>query len=107
MIGEFGFEQEHREQRRWLILRVLDAGKPIGASEYIMATCLEGLNLTCNREELRRDLRFLQEIKLIDLDEQELDYGWYGRLRAEGAHVVDYKTPAPEGIARPARHASR
>lgn len=101
MTDEFGFEQKRREERRWMILRVLNAGRPIGASEDMIGLCLRDTSQVCGKDELRKDLDYLRSLKLIEIDDGVEELGWYGTLLAEGVGVVEYSKPCPAGIARP------
>jgi hypothetical protein len=97
-------EQARREAARWIILRILDAGRPIGVSDTIMARILEGERLPAARRELRRECDYLHGLGLIEVEDE--DEGFFAaRLTAAGIDVVEYASPAPAGIARPARTA--
>lgn len=48
-------EQLQREDARWKMLRVIDAGRPIGVNESIVHRILSDLELRFTRVELRRE----------------------------------------------------
>jgi DNA-binding transcriptional ArsR family regulator len=95
-------EQKRRKEARWRILRILDAGRPIGASETIIATVLGDTKMEGTRDAVRRELDCLRELGLVEVS--DLDDGTrFARLTADGVDVVEYTAAAPAGIARPTR----
>jgi DNA-binding transcriptional ArsR family regulator len=102
-MDAINLEQKQREEARWRILRVLDAGRPIAVSETIVWRVLADLKLTLTLNTLRRELSYLRDLGLVELD-GERDETWYAKLTAQGVDVVEYTTPAPAGIARPRKY---
>jgi hypothetical protein len=102
-MNAINLEQKQREEARWRILRVLDAGRPIAVSETIVWRVLADLKLALTLNALRRELSYLRDLGLIEIDGEE-DETWYGKLTAQGVDVVEYTTPAPAGIARPRKY---
>jgi hypothetical protein len=96
-------EQKHREEARWRILRVLDAGRPIAVSETIVWRVLADIKLPLTLNTLRRELSYLKDLGLLELEGEENET-WYARLTAAGVDVVEYTTTAPAGIARPRKY---
>ena len=96
-------EQRQREEARWRILRVLDAGRPIGVSETIVWRVLTDVKLSMTVNALRRELSYLRDRGLLEI-EGEHEETWYARLTASGVDVVEYTAPAPPGIARPRKY---
>lgn len=95
-------EQKRREDVRWRILRILDAGRPIGVGESIIARVLSDTKLDGAPDAVRRELDYLCGLGLAEVS--ELDDGtWHARLTADGVDVVEYTAVAPAGIARPVR----
>jgi hypothetical protein len=94
--------QKRREERRWIILRILDAGRPIGASESIVGSVLSDTKLDGSPAAVRRELDYLCGLGLVEVS--DLDDGtWHARLTANGVAVLEYVVAAPAGIARPAK----
>ena len=54
-------EQKQREEARWRILRVLDAGRPIAVSETIVWRVLADIKLAITLNALRRELTYLRD----------------------------------------------
>jgi hypothetical protein len=96
-------EQKNREEARWRILRVLDAGRPIGVSEKIVWRVLDDVRLPLGLTGVRRELDYLRNSGLIEL-EGEGSSEWYAKLRARGVDVVEYTIDAPPGVARPRKY---
>ena len=94
--------QKQREEARWRILRVLDAGRPIPVSENIILRVLQDVRLPLGPGAVRRELDYLRGLGLAAIeDEEEV---WFARLTATGVDIVEYTVAAPPGIARPQRY---
>jgi hypothetical protein len=102
-MDAMNLEQRQREEARWRILRVLDAGRPIAVSETIVWRVLTDVKLSMTVNALRRELSYLRDRGLLEI-EGEHEETWYGRLTASGVDVVEYTAPAPPGIARPRKY---
>ncbi|MCL5044025.1 MAG: hypothetical protein M1336_01910 [Deltaproteobacteria bacterium] len=96
-------EQKRREEARWRILRVCDAGRPIGVSETIVWRVLSDVHLPLSVSELRRELGYLHDLGLLEVEDEQADC-WHLRLTAAGVDVVEYTAEAPRGVARPRRY---
>jgi hypothetical protein len=93
-------QQKQREEARWRILRVLDAGRPFGCIETIIWRTLHDVKLPLTLMEVRRELSYLRDLLLVEISNQETEL-WSAKLTANGVDVVEYTLPAPRGIARP------
>jgi hypothetical protein len=109
MDSDINLPKRMREEARWCILRILNAGRPIGVNLPVILRVLEDSHLGCTPHILRRELDYLQDLKLIETGEEyALETGEeyaFGKLTAYGVAVVEYNTPAPPGIARPRQKA--
>jgi len=93
-------EQRQREEARWRILRVVDAGRPVAVSEQIIWRVLADIKLSFSQIAVRRELTYLRDHGLVELE--GVDSGiWFARLTATGVDVVEYSQDAPAGVARP------
>jgi hypothetical protein len=101
-MDNLNLEQKLREEARWRIMRVLDAGRPISVSETIVWRVVAEIHLQLSPNSLRRELTYLRDLGLIEI-EGENSENWFGKLTAGGVDVVEYTAPAPAGIARPKR----
>ena len=95
--------QKQREEARWRILRILDAGRPIGVSESIILRVLYDVALPIGPAGVRRELDYLRHLKLAEIEEYD-DEGWVAKLTASGVDLVEYTVQAPPGVARPKRY---
>jgi len=102
-MDAMNLEQKQREEARWRILRVLDAGRPIAVSETIVWRVLADIKLAITLNALRRELSYLRDRGLLEIEGED-DETWYARLTASGVDVVEYTAPAPAGIARPRKY---
>ena len=93
-------EQKQREEARWRILRVLDAGRPIGVNETLVWRVLHDVKIGLSLRQVRRELEYLQDLGLARLEDVETETS-SARLTAHGVDVVEYTVDSPPGIARP------
>jgi hypothetical protein len=99
-------EQAKKEAARWIILRVLDAGRPVGCNGSLILTVLDGERLLNSPSELRRELDYLADRGLVAIEQDDNDEtSFAAKLTAMGVDVVEYTAPAPAGIARPKKGA--
>jgi hypothetical protein len=95
--------QEHaREFARWMILRMLYAGRPGGVSETILLCVLQSLDFNCELDDVRRGMDYLHSVGLAEAGEDGLKGRW-ARLTELGVAVVEYSAHAPSGIDSPRR----
>ena len=102
-MDAMNLEQKQREEARWRVLRVLDAGRPIAVSETIVWRVLADIRLALTLNALRRELSYLRDRGLVEIEGEDNDT-WYARLTASGVDVVEYTAPAPPGFARPRKY---
>jgi predicted ArsR family transcriptional regulator len=103
MNGAVDLEQKQREEARWRILRVLDAGRPIAVSENIIWRVLNDIRLPLSMTNVRRELDYLRKLGLAEVEGEDAD-SWYARLTARGVDVVEYTVAAPPGVGRPRKY---
>jgi DNA-binding transcriptional ArsR family regulator len=101
--GRMDFEQKQREEARWRILRVLDAGRPIAVSENIVWRVLHDIHLPMSAASVRREIDYLRDLGLIEIEGEDTET-WYAKLTALGVDVVEYTLAAPAGVARPRKY---
>lgn len=101
--GGLDLEQKQREEARWRIMRVLDAGRPIAVSESIIWRVLNDIKLPFSLTSVRRELDYLRNLGMIEI-EGENSGTWYAKLTAHGVDVVEYTVAAPPGVARPRKY---
>ncbi len=103
MPNGIDIEQKQREEARWRILRVVDAGRPIAVSEHIIWRVLADIKLPFSLHAVRRELAYLRDLALIEIEGEDTET-WLARLTAEGVDVVEYNLDAPAGVARPRKY---
>lgn len=101
--GGVDLEQKRREEARWRILRVLDAGRPIAVSENIIWRVLNDVRLPLSLSAIRRELDYLRDLELVELEGEDAST-WFAKLSARGVDVVEYTIDAPPGVARPKKY---
>jgi DNA-binding transcriptional ArsR family regulator len=96
-------EQKQREEARWRMLRVVDAGRPIAVSEQIIWRVLADIKISLSLNTVRRELAYLRDLGLIELEGEGTET-WFAKLTASGVDVVEYNFPSPAGVARPRKY---
>ncbi len=61
-------EEKNREEARWRMLRVVDAGRPIAVSEQIIWRVLADIKLSLSLNTVRRELAYLRDLGLLELE---------------------------------------
>src|ERR1700687_4767417 len=92
-------EQKRREEARWRVLRVIDAGRPISVSEQIIWRGLVDIKLSLSINGIRRELSYLRDLGLVELEGEDGET-WFAKLTASGVDVARHNCPAPAGDAR-------
>ena len=104
MTHEIDLEKAQREEARWRILKVLDAGRPYQVAETIVWRTLHDVRLPITPNGLRKELDYLEERGLVRIDGRD-GPTWMAELTREGVDVVEYTVPVEPGVARPAKWA--
>ena len=87
------------EALRWVLLCALWHARPYGCSEYVLMRAAQDIPLRVTGDVIRAELDMLAELGLIRLaSDQPM---WWAKLLPAGVDVVQYRAPAPAGIARP------
>jgi len=100
MPNEIDLERAQREESRWRILRVLDAGRPQPVSESLILRTLQDISLPITPHGLRRELDYLRDRGLVTLQAEDQPT-WLASLTRYGVDVVEYTQACEPGIARP------
>lgn len=96
-------EKARREQIRWLILVAVNAGRPAAVAEGLILGAIQGVPVQCTALELRRELDYLEDRKLLELHRPE-GAPWSAELTRHGVDFVEYTIEAEPGIARPKKY---
>ncbi|WP_027360879.1 hypothetical protein [Desulforegula conservatrix] len=92
-----------RESMRWYILLTLNNARPIGAYEELVLATIQGIYTDATALELRRELDYLEDRKLVNL-KKEPGGRWFADLTRYGVDVVEYTLECEPGIARPNKY---
>ena len=92
-----------REAMRWLILLTLNNARPIGAFEGLSLSVAQSEYPDATALELRREMDYLDDRKLVKLDKQPSGR-WHAELTRHGVDVAEYTVVCEPGIARPAKY---
>lgn len=92
-----------REALRWLVLLTLNNARPIGAFEGPVLSVAQAEYPDATALELRRELEYLHERALIELQRQPSGR-WFAKLTRHGIDLAEYTTDCEPGIARPAKY---
>lgn len=96
-------DKARREEARWRILKGLDAGRPYKVSERVLLTLLHDLAHPFTPNELRRELDYLRDRKLVEISGEDAG-DWSAELTRYGVDIVEYTIPCEPGITRPPKH---
>jgi len=96
-------EKARRETLRWRILQCLDVARPLGTSESVILAALADDAPGLTRMELRRELAYLEDRKLLTIDSKSRPI-WHGALTRYGVDVVEHTVECEPGIARPPKY---
>jgi len=96
-------EKARREQIRWLILVAVNSGRPEPVAEPLVLGAIQAIPVQCTALELRRELDYLEDRKLIALARLE-GAPWTAELTRHGVDFVEYTIAAEAGIARPKKY---
>ena len=92
-----------REDIRWQILLTLNNARPIGAYEELVMTVIRSTYPDATPLELRRELDYLADRKLVELN-KEPSGRWFADLTRVGTDVAEYTVEVEPGIARPEKY---
>lgn len=96
-------EKARRENLRWYILLTLNSARPLGASEAVILSTIQGIVPDCTIRELRNELDYLAHRQLVDLRGVHGPC-WHGDLTRIGIDLVEYTVDCEPGIARPEKY---
>lgn len=99
-MHEVDLEKAQREETRWRIMRILDAGRPLAVSETVIFRALSDASLPVSPNMLRRELDYLRDKGVLSLSGEDGPV-WNAELTGDGVDIVEYSVPAPAGVARP------
>jgi hypothetical protein len=96
-------EKTRRESIRWHILVAVNAGAPQPVAEPLILSAIQSIPVECTALELRRQLDYLEDRKLVVLARHE-GAPWTADLTRAGVDYVEYTIAGEPGIARPKKY---
>lgn len=96
-------EKYRREGMRWHLINTLNKARPYTSSEVFLLDVMRGIYPNVTALELRQQLEYLQDRKLIDLVKQPSGM-WFADLNRLGVDVAEYTIDCQAGIARPEKY---
>ena len=88
-----------RESIRWHIMVAVNSGRPEAVAETLVLSAIQSIPIECTARELRRELDYLFDRKLVALQRLE-GAAWLAELTRHGVDFVEYTIGAEPGIAR-------
>jgi hypothetical protein len=85
-----------RQEIRWRMLSLLDAGRPVGVNRGLMLRALEDAQLLVLDNEFNQEAAYLVDKGLAQWEAEHLL-----AITADGVDVVEYTADAPKGVGRP------
>lgn len=96
-------EKARREGMRWHLINTLNKARPYTSSEVFLLDVMRGIYPNTTQLELRQQLEYLQDRKLIDLSKQPSGM-WFADLNRLGVDIAEYTIDCQAGIARPEKY---
>jgi len=92
-----------REHMRWFLILTLNNSRPIGCNDTVAIATVRGIYPDATELEVRKELDYLFERELIDLDKQP-NGKWVAKLNRLGIDLAEYTIDCEPGIARPEKY---
>lgn len=96
-------EKIRRESIRWHVLVAVNSGAPHPVAESLVLSAIQSIPIECTALELRRQLDYLEDRRLLELQRHE-GAPWTASLTRHGVDFVEYTIAAEPGIARPKKY---
>lgn len=96
-------QKARTEGIRWQLLSILNKARPHTTSEQFLIDVLRQLYPDITGIELRRELDYLADRKLVDIVKQPIGL-WFADLTRLGVDLAEYTIDCQPGIARPEKY---
>lgn len=96
-------EKIRREQVRWLLLLVLNRGRPYGLHESVLLGAAQDQFGDATALEVRRELDYLADRRLVDI-KRTPSGPWHADLTRYGVDIAEYTIDCEPRIARPQKY---
>ena len=88
---------------RWHLINTLNKARPYTSSEVFLLDVMRGIYPDVTALELRQQLEYLQDRRLLDLTKQPSGM-WFADLNRLGVDIAEYTIDCQAGIARPEKY---
>ncbi len=96
-------QKARTEGIRWQLISILNKARPHATSEQFLLEVLRQLYPDITGIELRRELDYLADRKLVDIVKQPIGL-WFADLTRLGVDLAEYTIDCQPGIARPEKY---
>ena len=96
-------EKARREGMRWHLINTLNKARPYTSSEVFLLDVMRGIYPDATALELRRELDYLADRRLVELVKQPSGM-WFADLNRLGVDIAEYTIECEAGIARPPKY---
>ncbi len=96
-------QKARTEGIRWQMISILNKARPHTTSEQFLIDVLRQLYPDITGIELRRELDYLADRKLVDIVKQPIGL-WFADLTRLGVDIAEYTIDCQPGIARPEKY---
>ena len=96
-------DKARREGMRWHLINTLNKARPYTSSEVFLLDVMRGIYPDVTALELRQQLEYLQDRRLLDLTKQPSGM-WFADLNRLGVDIAEYTIDCQAGIARPEKY---
>ena len=96
-------QKARTEGIRWQMISILNKARPHTTSEQFLIDVLRQLYPDITGIELRRELDYLADRKLVDIVKQPIGL-WFADLTRLGVDIAEYTIGCQPGIARPEKY---
>lgn len=103
MIDQIDMAKSRRETLRWLLILALYNARPSDLVEAVMLSIAQTIYPDSTPIEIRRELDYLADRKLVDLTKSPSG-PWWGNLTRYGTDIAEYTVDCEPGIARPQKY---
>lgn len=103
MTAQIDMAKARRESLRWLLILAMYNARPSDLVEAVMLSIAQTIYPDSTAIEVRRELDYLADRKLVDLRKDPAG-PWWGNLTRYGTDLAEYTVDCDPGIARPVKY---
>lgn len=94
-------QRKYIEEARWFALRVLQVVGSVGATVRMCQATMDRDACAISEHEARTELRYLEDKRLVIIDDGGDQKNWRVRLSGKGKDFVEGRHPPVVGVYRP------